>query len=48
MLLTEGQPRVPTFLVTQEIPAGYQVQEVTLAERSGLSTASGLVLPLVQ
>ena len=48
MLLTEGQPMVPTFLVTQEIPAGYRVQEVTLAERSGLSTASGLRLPLVR
>ncbi|OIO94980.1 MAG: hypothetical protein AUK03_06045 [Anaerolineae bacterium CG2_30_64_16] len=48
MLLTEGQPMVPTFLMTQEIPAGYQVQDVTLAERSGLSTASGLVLPIVR
>lgn len=47
MLLEPGRPMVPIYVVTQDYPSGYTVQEVTLASRSGMSTATGLHLPLV-
>ena len=46
MLLTPDLPMVPIYVVTQDYPAGYRIQDVTLAARSGLTTATGLRLPL--
>lgn len=47
ILLVEGKPRVPYYFVSVDYPKGYRIQEITLAERSGLVTASGLKLPTV-
>ncbi|MCL7455492.1 MAG: C25 family cysteine peptidase, partial [Anaerolineae bacterium] len=41
-----GKPLVPIFTVETEIPEGFRVQDVQLASRSGLTTATGLNLPL--
>ncbi|HDS44700.1 MAG TPA: hypothetical protein ENN68_01145, partial [Methanomicrobia archaeon] len=46
LLLENGLPQVPYFTVTTEYPRGYQVQNVTLEERTGLQTATGLNLPV--
>ncbi len=40
------QYEVPTYLHTIEIPAGQQVQDVTLTARGNLSSAFGLNLPI--
>jgi len=47
VLLVDGKPRVPYYSVSVDYPKGHRVQEVTLAERSGLVTATGLKLPTV-
>ena len=47
VLLVEGKPRVPYYSVSVDYPKGHRVQEVTLAERAGLVTATGLKLPTV-
>jgi hypothetical protein len=47
MLLDPGFPMVPTYIVTQDYPKGYRVQNVTLTARWGITTATGLSLPLV-
>ena len=47
MLLEKGLPMVPIYVVTQDYPKGYRVQDVVLAARSGMVTATGLNLPLV-
>ncbi|MHC4738242.1 MAG: C25 family cysteine peptidase, partial [Planctomycetota bacterium] len=47
-LLVSQKPEVPSFSVDVSFPAGYRVQNVTMTSRSGLSTASGLDLPLVE
>ena len=41
-----GQPLVPRYAVTQDIPRGYRIQEVTLTDRSGLTETTGLILPI--
>lgn len=46
MLLTDGLPIVPIYVVTQDYPKGHRVQDVTLTARTGITTASGLHLPL--
>jgi hypothetical protein len=46
MLLEPGLPMVPIYVVTQSYPKGTRVQDVTLISRSGLTTATGLNLPL--
>jgi hypothetical protein len=45
--LEEGKPLVPYYTVSRDYPRGYEVQEVTMTERSGLTTATGFNLPLV-
>jgi len=47
VLLVEGKPRVPYYSVSVDYPKGHRVQEVILAERAGLVTATGLKLPTV-
>jgi hypothetical protein len=47
ILLVDGKPRVPYYSFTVDYPKGRRVQEVTLVERAGLVTASGLRLPTV-
>lgn len=45
MVLQPGQPKVPFYTVDLSYPAGYQVQDVTLANRNGLVTATDLHIP---
>jgi len=47
LLTEEGRPRVPYYTTSIDYPESYKVQDVTLKERSGLETASGLNLPVV-
>lgn len=47
ILLVDGKPRIPYYAVSVDYPKGRRVQEVTLAERAGLVTATGLKLPTV-
>jgi len=47
LLTEEGRPQVPYYVKSVDYPEGYRVQEVTLKERSGLQTATGLRLPTV-
>ncbi len=47
LLLVEGQPEVPLYTVSVDIPRGYAIQDVVLTERSGLRTATGLNIPPV-
>jgi hypothetical protein len=47
ILLVDGKPRVPYYSSSVDYPKGYRVQDVTLAERAGLVTATGLKLPTV-
>ena len=44
--LEAGKPEVPDYLVSLNYPQGTKVQDVLLTTRSGLSTASGLNLPV--
>ena len=44
-LFALGQPVVPIYTVEASIPAGYEVQDVTLTSRSGLTSGMGLNLP---
>ncbi len=43
----EGRPRVPYFIESVEYPAGWRVQDVILEDRAGLTTETGLNLPVV-
>ncbi|MBM4460388.1 MAG: hypothetical protein FJ011_21940, partial [Chloroflexi bacterium] len=43
-----GKPAVPIYVMQTAIPAGYQVQNVTLAARTQLSTTEGLILPITE
>jgi hypothetical protein len=45
VLLVPDKPMVPFYMVTVDYAKGYEVQDVVLAERSGLTTATGLNLP---
>jgi hypothetical protein len=47
LLLVEGEPRIPFYSVHLEYPAGHEIQDVALAERAGLTTATGLNVPIV-
>ena len=47
LLDEEGRPRVPYYIASVDYPAGWRVQEVTLEERDGLTTDTGLNLPVV-
>jgi hypothetical protein len=44
--LVADQPQIPYYTVEVDYPPGTRIQGVTLVERSGLSTATGLDLPL--
>ncbi|MGD2039961.1 MAG: C25 family cysteine peptidase [Anaerolineae bacterium] len=44
-LFVPGQPVVPIYTVEASIPEGYQVQDVTLTSRTGLTSGTGLNLP---
>jgi ELWxxDGT repeat protein len=48
MMLEYGKPAVPFYKVRLEYPAGYSVQKVTLSERSGMTTATGLNIPVFE
>jgi len=47
LLVEEGRPIVPYYATSIDYPEGYRVQDVTLEERSGLVTTTGLSLPVV-
>jgi hypothetical protein len=47
LVLQIGRPVVPDYAADLVIPSGYEVQDVTLVERSGLVTSTGLYLPNV-
>ncbi|MFC1452504.1 SBBP repeat-containing protein [Verrucomicrobiota bacterium] len=47
-VLVLDRPEVPGYQVAVSFPYGYQVQAVTVKQRSGLSTDSGLNLPIVE
>lgn len=47
LLFEEGRPRVPYYVTSIDYPEGWRVQDVTLEERSGLTTTTGLRLPVV-
>ncbi|NOZ28117.1 MAG: hypothetical protein GXP39_08715 [Chloroflexi bacterium] len=44
--LEPGQLRVPFYTVSVDYPRGYRIQDVGLAERSGLVTDTGLNVPM--
>ncbi len=44
--LEPGQLRVPFYTVSVDYPRGYRIQDVSLAERSGLVTDTGLNIPM--
>jgi hypothetical protein len=46
VLLEDGKPRVPYYMVKTDFPAGYMIQDVKLIEKSDLSTVYGLNIPL--
>lgn len=47
ILLVEGKPRIPYYIVLIEYPKGCRVQNVFMKERSSLITATGLNLTIV-
>jgi len=46
-MLEEGRPQVPYLVKTIDYPAGVTVQDVVMESRSGLTTTTGLRLPIV-
>ncbi len=48
VLLQSGSYRVPYYSLAVDYPAGYQVQSLTLTDRSGLVTETGYNLPLTE
>lgn len=46
LLLENGLPQVPYYTISTDYPRVYKVQNVTLRERTGLQTATGLNLPV--
>jgi hypothetical protein len=46
LLLEVGQPQVPIYCSMVDYPKGVKVQNVMLSQRSGLTTGSGLNLPI--
>jgi len=47
LLIEEGRPQVPYYVEYIDYQKGYRVQDVVLRERSGLTTGTGLRLPVV-
>jgi len=47
LLVEEGRPQVPYYVKSIDYQKGYRVQDVVLKERSGLTTGTGLRLPIV-
>ena len=45
LVMVAGKPLVPSYSVFIDYPAGYQTHEVTLTERGGLTTDTGLNIP---
>jgi len=45
VLSEDGQPVIPYYTTSVDYPAGYKIQDVTLSDRSGLVTTSGLNIP---
>jgi len=45
LLLDVGQYRIPYYSISLDYPQGYKVQDVTLVDRSGLVTDTGLHIP---
>jgi hypothetical protein len=45
LLLVEDQPQIPIYSVRLDVPSGYEIQDVLLTERSGLTTVTGLNIP---
>lgn len=43
-----GQPLVPYYVIEEEIAEGYQVQDVRLISRSGMTSISNLDLPIFE
>lgn len=48
LLMRDGQPRLPFYPVTINYPTGYYVQNVTLMEKSGRKSETGIRLPEIQ
>jgi len=46
-ILNPDQPLVPYYYYTAEIASGYRIQDVTMTNRTSLTTTTGLILPLV-
>jgi hypothetical protein len=47
LLQVHGRPEVPAYATSIDLPRGYQVQDVVLAERTGRVTESGLEIPIM-
>jgi hypothetical protein len=45
VLVVPGQPLVPFYTVSLDYPQGYEIEDITLTDRSGLITATGLNIP---
>ena len=48
LLAEEGRSRVPYYTTSIDYAEGYRVQNVILEERAGLTTTTGLMLPVVR
>ena len=46
LLMEAGLPALPTWVMLVDYPAGYRIQNVGLASRTGLTTTYGLNLPV--
>ncbi|MGD2179361.1 MAG: hypothetical protein PVG71_16250, partial [Anaerolineae bacterium] len=46
VILDDGEYRIPYYYATIEYPPGQQVQDVTMTDRSGMVSDTGLVLPI--
>ena len=46
LLIAENLPLIPFYFSTIDYPEGYEIQDVTLIEKSGLMTETGLNLPI--
>ena len=46
IILQEGKPRIPYYTVSVDCPMGCKVQDMTLTDKSGLITDTGLNIPL--
>jgi alpha-tubulin suppressor-like RCC1 family protein len=46
LIIEEGKPLVPSYAVQLDYPRGYSVQDVILTDRSGMTSATGLNIPV--